>query len=52
MQSVSTMFYIKNYGHPDLFITTTTINPNWPEIKDNLFMQEPGDQEIWFLETS
>ena len=29
------MSYITKYGHPDLFITTTT-NPNWPEIKDNL----------------
>ena len=24
------------YGHPDLFITTTT-NPSWPEIKDIVF---------------
>ena len=29
------MSYVRKYGHPDLFITTTT-NPNWPEIKDNL----------------
>ena len=29
------MTYVRKYGHPDLFITTTT-NPNWPEIKDNL----------------
>ena len=27
------MTYVRMYGHPDLFITTTT-NPNWPEIKD------------------
>ena len=46
MQSVRTMSYIKKYGHPSLFIATTTTNPNWPEIKDNLLMQEPGDQEI------
>ena len=30
-----TMTYVRMYGHPDLFITTTT-NPNWPEIKENL----------------
>ena len=29
------MTYVRKYGHIDLFITTTT-NPNWPEIKDNL----------------
>ena len=27
------MTYVRKYGYPDLFITTTT-NPNWPEIKD------------------
>ena len=37
------MTYVRKYGHPDLFITTTT-NPNWPEIKDNLlFGQDPQD---------
>ena len=29
------MTYIRKYEHPDLFVTTTT-NPNWPEIKNNL----------------
>ena len=29
------MSYVRKYGHPDLFITTTT-NPNWPEIKNSL----------------
>ena len=30
-------------GHPDLLITTTT-NPDWPEIKDNLLPgQDPQD---------
>ena len=29
------MSYVRNYGHPDLFITTATY-PSWPEIKDNL----------------
>ena len=29
------MSYIRKYGHPDLFITTTT-NSNWPEIKESL----------------
>ena len=28
------MTYVRMYGHPDLFIITTT-NSNWPEIKDN-----------------
>ena len=38
------MSYIRKYGHPDLFITTTT-NPNWPEIKDNLLPdQDPHDR--------
>ena len=37
------MTYVRMYGHPDLFITTTT-NPNWPEIKDNLLPgQDPQD---------
>ena len=37
------MSYVKKYGHPDLFITTTT-NPSWPEIKDNLLPgQDPQD---------
>ena len=37
------MSYVRKYGHPDLFITTTT-NPNWPEIKDNLLPgQDPQD---------
>ena len=38
------MTYVRMYGHPDLFITTTT-NPNWPEIKDNLLPgQDPQDR--------
>ena len=38
------MTYVRKYGHPDLFITTTT-NPNWPEIKDNLPPgQDPQDR--------
>ena len=38
------MTYVRKYGHPDLFITTTT-NPNWPEIKDNLLpSQDPHDR--------
>ena len=36
------MIYVRKYGHPDLFITTTT-NPNWSEIKDNLL---PGRPDI------
>ena len=28
--------YVRSYGRPHLFITTTT-NPKWPEISDNLF---------------
>ena len=35
--------YVRKYGHNDLFITTTT-NPSWPEIKDNLLPgQDPQD---------
>ena len=38
------MSYVRKYGHPDLFITTT-INPNWPEIKDSLLPgQDPQDR--------
>ena len=38
------MTYVRKYGHPDLFITTTT-NPNWPEIKSNLLpSQDPQDR--------
>ena len=29
-----TVSYVREYGHRDLFITTTT-NPNWPEIKNS-----------------
>ena len=37
------MSYVRKYRHPDLFITTTT-NPSWPEIKDNLLPgQDPQD---------
>ena len=37
------MTYVRMYGHPDLFINTTT-NFNWPEIKDNLMPgQNPPD---------
>ena len=45
MQSVSRMpcLILGNMVIADLFITTTTTNPNWPEIKDNLLMQEPHD---------
>ena len=36
------MTYVRKYGHPDLFITTT--NLNWPEIKNNLLPgQDPQD---------
>ena len=39
-----TMTYVRMYGHPDLFITTTT-NPNWPEINNNLLpCQDPQDR--------
>ena len=38
------MSYVRKYGDPDLFITTTT-NPSWPEIKDNLLPgQDPQDR--------
>ena len=38
------MTYVRKYGHPDLFITTTT-NPNWPEIKNSLLPgQDPQDR--------
>lgn len=30
------MTYVRNYGRPDLFITFTC-NPQWSDIKDNLF---------------
>lgn len=30
------MTYVRNYGTPDLFITFTC-NPNWKEIKENIF---------------
>ena len=30
------MTYVRNFGRPDLFVTFTS-NPEWPEIKDNLF---------------
>ena len=37
------MTYVRMYGHLDLFITTTT-NPNWSKIKDNLLPgQDPQD---------
>ena len=37
------MSYIRKYGHPDLFITTTT-DPNWSEIKNSLLPgQDPQD---------
>ena len=37
------MTYVRKYGHPNLFITTT--NPNWPEIKNNLLPgQDPQDR--------
>lgn len=35
------MTYVCNYGRPDLFITFTC-NPNWAEIKEELFIgQQP-----------
>ena len=38
------MMYIKKYGTASLFITMTC-NPNWPEIKENLFEgQQPCDR--------
>ena len=38
------MTYVRKYGHPDLFITTTA-NPNWPEIIDYLLSgQDPQDR--------
>ena len=38
------MSCVRKYGHPDLFIATTT-NPNWPEIKDGLLPgQDPHDR--------
>lgn len=36
------MSIVLNYGKPDLFITFTT-NPNWPEIKNQLFK----NQQVW-----
>ncbi len=30
------MTFVRNFGKPDLFITFTS-NPEWPEIKENLF---------------
>ena len=36
--------YVRMYGRPDLFITTTT-NPKWPEINDNLLPnQDPSSR--------
>ena len=41
MQDV--MSYVRLYGNPDLFITTTT-NPNWAKIRNNLLPeQNPAD---------
>ena len=38
------MSYVRKYGYPDLFITTTT-NPSWPKIKANLLPgQDPQDR--------
>jgi len=38
------MTYVKNYGKPDLFITVTC-NPNWEEIKTNLYPNaQPQDR--------
>lgn len=36
------MSYVRNYGKPDLFITFTC-NPNWPEIKENLFYGQKSE---------
>lgn len=39
-----TMSYVRHYGRPDLFITFTC-NPQWKEIKENLFEgQNPIDR--------
>ena len=38
------MTYVRKYGHPDLFITTTT-NPNWSEVKRQFLSgQDPQDR--------
>lgn len=38
------LVYVRNYGKPDLFITFTC-NPNWAEIKENLYHgQKPEDR--------
>jgi len=38
------MALVRKYGKPDLFITITT-NPNWREIRSNLFPgQQPSDR--------
>lgn len=38
------MTIVTKFGKPDLFITMTS-NPNWPEIRDNLFPgQQPSDR--------
>ena len=38
------MSYVRKYGHPDLFINTTT-NSSCPEIKNNLLpVQDPQDR--------
>jgi hypothetical protein len=36
------MAVVRYFGKPDLFITMTC-NPNWPEIKDNLFPGQIGE---------
>lgn len=39
------MVYVRKYGKPDLFITFTC-NPQWSEIKENLFArQTPSDRQ-------
>ena len=35
-KSQDAMTYVRHYGKPDLFITATC-NPNWTEIKDNIY---------------
>lgn len=33
------MVYVRNFGRPDLFIKMTC-NPQWPEVKSSLFLNQ------------